>query len=215
METGTFYSNDMESYLLNHTSKEDDVLYSLNRHTHLKSLQPRMLSGPIQGKLLEFICRMLKPKKVLEIGTYTGYSALCMAKGMDSDSLLHTIEINDEVCEIAQSFFEKAGLSHRIKLHIGNALDIISTLNEKFDLVFIDGDKREYPEYLKVVLPLVKENGFIIADNILWGGKVLLYAPDDDYTKGVMDFNDMVAKDTSLEQVLLPLRDGIMLIRKL
>jgi predicted O-methyltransferase YrrM len=215
METGTFFSNDMENYLLNHTSKEDDVLYNLNRYTHLKSLQPRMLSGPIQGKLLELVCKMLKPKRVLEIGTYTGYSAICMAKGMDSDSLLHTIEINDEICEISQAFFEKAGLADRIKLHIGNALDVISILNEEFDLVLIDGDKREYPEYLRAVLPIVKTNGFIIADNVLWSGKVLLNEPDDDYTKGVMEFNDMVAKDTNLEQVLLPLRDGIMIIRKL
>ena len=215
METRSFHSHDLEEYLLSHSTPEDEVLYQLNRHTHLTSLHPRMLSGPLQGKLLEFIVSMINPHRVLEIGAYTGYSAICMAKGLSSDGHLHTIEINDEICEAAFTFFQKAGLENSITLHIGDALEIIPQLNEEFDLVLIDGDKREYPEYLRAVLPKVKNNGFIIADNVLWGEKVLLSAPDDDFTKGVMDFNSMVASDPTLEQVLLPLRDGLMLIRKI
>ncbi|MDX9846564.1 MAG: O-methyltransferase [Tenuifilaceae bacterium] len=215
MENELFYSNDMETYLLNHTSKEDEVLYELNRHTHLTNLQPRMLSGPIQGKLLEMISRMIKPRRILEIGTYTGYSAICMAKGLQPGGELHTIEINDEICDTAEAFFQKASMHDRIILHIGSALDVIPTLNEVFDLVLIDGDKRQYPEYLNLVLPLLSPSGYILADNVLWGGKVLLSEPDDLYTKGVMDFNDMVATNPALEQVLLPLRDGLMLIRKI
>ncbi len=174
-----------------------------------------MLSGPIQGKLLEMISRMIKPRMILEIGTYTGYSAICMAKGLQAGGQLHTVEINDEICETAQAFFQKANLHDRIILYIGSALDVIPTLNEEFDLVLIDGDKRQYPEYLNLVLPLLRPNGYILADNVLWGGKVLLPEPDDLYTKGVMDFNDIVAANPALEQVLLPLRDGLMLIRKI
>jgi caffeoyl-CoA O-methyltransferase len=215
METGTYHSNDLEDYLLKHTTKEDDVLYELNRHTHLTSLQPRMLSGPTQGKLLEMLSRMLAPKRILEIGTYTGYSALCLAKGLHDDGHLHTIEINDEICDTALAFFQKARIENKITLHVGNAIEIIPKLNEIFDLVLIDGDKRQYPDYLRIVLPILRVNGYIIADNVLWGGKVLLEQPDDLYTKGVMDFNTMVNDDPSLEQVLLPLRDGLMIIRKI
>ncbi|MDD3569071.1 MAG: O-methyltransferase [Bacteroidales bacterium] len=215
METGLYHSNDMEDYLLKHTTREDKVLYELNRHTHLTSLQPRMLSGPIQGKLLEMLSRMLRPHRILEIGTYTGYSALYLAKGLAEGGQLHTIEVNDEVCETALDFFRRAGVDSKITLHVGSALDIIPKLDEEFDLVLIDGDKRQYPQYLEMVLPKVKTNGYILADNVLWGGKVLLNEPDDAYTKGVMDFNDKVANAHNLEQVLLPLRDGIMLIRKL
>ena len=214
METSSYHSHDLEQYILNHTTPEDAVLYELNRHTHLTSLQPRMLSGPIQGKFLEFLVRMIDPHRILEIGTYTGYSAICMARGMNPDALLHTIEINDEICETAAAFFKKAELEHRITLHIGDAIEIINKIDEVFDMVLIDGDKREYPEYLKLILPKVKSNGFIVADNVLWGEKVLLNLPDDEYTKGVMEFNEKVRSDQNLEQVLLPLRDGIMLIRK-
>lgn len=215
MESGIYHSNDLEDYLLKHTTKEDDVLYELNRHTHLTSLQPRMLSGPTQGKLLEMLSRMLAPKRILEIGTYTGYSALCLAKGLQDDGHLHTIEINDEICDTALTFFQKARMENKITLHVGNAIDVIPTLNQTFDLVLIDGDKRQYPDYLRIVLPILRVNGYIIADNVLWGGKVLLNQPDDLYTKGVMNFNTMVNDDPSLEQVLLPLRDGLMIIRKI
>ena len=207
-------SNDMEEYILQHTSPEDSVLYELNRHTHLSNLQARMLSGPIQGKFLEMISRMVRPARILEIGTYTGYSAICLARGLAPGGHLHTIEINDETCDTAQDFFQKSGLENQITLHIGSALDIIPKLDFEFDLVLIDGDKRQYPKYLDLVLPKLTKNGYIIADNVLWGGKVLLPEPDDSYTKGVVDFNSMVAQNSLLEQVLLPLRDGLMLIRR-
>ena len=214
METSSYFSNDMEEYLLKHTSPEDSVLYELNRFTHLSNLQPRMLSGPIQGKFLEMISRMVRPMRILEIGTYTGYSAICLAKGLAPGGHLHTIEINDEICDTTQEFFQKAGLGNQITLHVGSAIDIVPRFDFEFDLVLIDGDKRQYPKYLDIVLPKLSKYGFIIADNVLWGDKVLLSVPDDNYTKGVVDFNRMVAEDDSLEQVLLPLRDGIMLIRK-
>ncbi|MDY0202024.1 MAG: O-methyltransferase [Bacteroidales bacterium] len=214
MESGLNLSNDMEEYILQHTSPEDSVLYELNRHTHLSNLQARMLSGPIQGKFLEMISRMVRPARILEIGTYTGYSAICLARGLAPGGHLHTIEINDETCDTAQDFFQKSGLENQITLHIGSALDIIPKLDFEFDLVLIDGDKRQYPKYLDLVLPKLTKNGYIIADNVLWGGKVLLPEPDDSYTKGVVDFNSMVAQNSSLEQVLLPLRDGLMLIRR-
>lgn len=208
-------NNDLEAYLLEHTSPEDDVLYELGRYTHLTGIHPRMLTGPIQGKLLELVCRMIKPVRILEIGTYTGYSAICMAKALASHARLHTIEINDEVCETALAFFQKAGLDHLITLHQGNAMEIIPQLHEEFDLVHIDGDKRQYPDYLKLVLPKVKPGGFIVADNVLWGDKVLFEQPDDAYTSGVKEFNAMVAQDERLEKVLLPIRDGLYLIYKI
>lgn len=214
MESGTFGNNDLEEYLLRHSSAEDSLLYELNRYTHLTHLHPRMLSGSIQGKLLELICYMFSPVRVLEIGTYTGYSAICMAKGLKPDAELHTIEINDEVCETAQKFFVKANLDKIITLHQGDALDIIPRMEGDFDLVLIDGDKRQYPDYLKVVLPRVRVGGIIIADNVLWGGKVLMQQPDDNYTKGVVDFNKLVAENDKLDKVLLPLRDGLTIIRK-
>ena len=214
MDTCLNNSNDMEEYILKHTSPEDSTLYELNRHTHLSNLQARMLSGPIQGKLLEMISRMVRPTNILEIGTYTGYSAICLAKGLALGGHLHTVEINDEVCDTAQDFFKKSGLDNQITLHVGSAIDIVPQLDYEFDLILIDGDKRQYPKYLEIVLPKLAKNGYIIADNVLWGGKVLLPKPDDNYTKGVVDFNRLVAEDKSLEQVLLQLRDGLMLIRK-
>lgn len=214
MESGTLGNNDLEEYLLKHSSAEDSLLYELRRYTHLTGIHPRMLSGPLQGKLLELICRMINPKRVLEIGTYTGYSAICMARGLNAVARLHTIEINDEVCETAFSYFQRANLSHIITLHQGDALEIIPGLDEVFDLVLIDGDKRQYPEYLQMVLPRVKAGGFILSDNVLWGEKVLKGEPDDLYTKGVLEFNRMVAQDDNLEKVLLPLRDGLFVIYK-
>ncbi|MDD4385386.1 MAG: O-methyltransferase [Bacteroidales bacterium] len=214
MEASTFGTNDLEEYLLRHSSAEDSLLYELRRHTHLTNLHPRMLCGPTQGKLLELICFMFKPSRVLEIGTYTGYSAICMAKGLNLGAELHTIEINDEVCDTAKEFFTKAKLDKVITLHQGDALDIIPKIEGDFDLVLIDGDKRQYPQYLKVILPRVRVGGIILADNVLWGGKVLLKQPDDSFTKGVVDFNKMVAENDKLDKVLLPLRDGLSIIRK-
>jgi len=210
-----FYFN-IEEYILNHSDAEDPILAELNRETNLKILRPRMLSGHLQGKILEMISKMIRPERILEIGTYTGYSAICMAKGLTENGILHSIEINDELEEIITKYIQKSGLQNKIKTHFGNALEIIPLLNETFDMVFIDGDKREYLEYYNLVLNFVNPGGFILADNVLWSGKVIeMETPDDEYTKGIFDFNNFLKNDTRVEKVILPLRDGLTLIRKL
>ncbi len=175
-----------------------------------------MLSGHIQGQLLKMVCRMINPKNILEIGTFTGYSAISMAEGLpDEVAHIDTIEIDDELQPVIEKFINKADLTNKITLHFGDARDIIPAIKKKFDLVFIDGDKRQYPEYYKLVFPLVKPGGYIIADNILWNGKVLdPETNNDEYTKGVIEFNKMVKDDKRVEKVILPFRDGLFLIRK-
>lgn len=210
-----FYFN-IEEYILNHSDKEDPILAELNRETNLKILRPRMLSGHLQGKVLEMISKMIQPEKILELGTYTGYSAICLAKGLKQNGILHTIEINDELEDFILKYIKKSGLEEKIKLHSGDAMKIIPQINEQFDLVFIDADKREYLAYYHIVLDYVKPGGFILADNVLWSGKVIeLEKPDDEYTKGIFEFNDFVKNDSRVEKVILPLRDGLTLIRKL
>jgi predicted O-methyltransferase YrrM len=205
----------IEDYILNHSDPEDPVLAELNRETNLKILRPRMLSGHLQGKMLEMISKMIRPQKILEIGTYTGYSAICLSKGLQKDGVLHTIEINDELEHFIRKYLQKANLENNIKLHIGNALKIIPDLEETFDLVFIDGDKRQYSEYYHTLFDYVKPGGFILADNVLWSGKVIkLESPDDEYTKGIFAFNELITKDNRVEKVIIPLRDGLTLIRK-
>ncbi|MDX9697714.1 MAG: O-methyltransferase, partial [Bacteroidales bacterium] len=190
-----FYFN-IEEYILNHSDDEDPLLAELNRETNLKILRPRMLSGHLQGKILEMISKMIRPERILEVGTYTSYSAICLAKGLMEDGILHTIEINDELEEIITKYIQKSGFQNQINVHFGNALEIIPTLNEMFDLVFIDGDKREYLAYYELVLNYLKPGGFILADNVLWSGKVIeLETPDDEYTKGIFDFNDFLKTD--------------------
>ncbi len=210
------HSEELEKYILDHTKAEDDLLAQLNRETHLKVIYPRMLSGHLQGKYLEMISHMIKPKSILEIGTYTGYSAICMAKGLSVDGILHTIEINPELNSFSEKYFEKAGLKYKIQQHTGSALDIIPHLNESFDLVFIDADKENYLAYYKLVFDKVNTGGFILADNALWDGKVLEnIKKQDKETKGIDVFNKYIQQDKNVENMLLPLRDGIMMIRKL
>jgi predicted O-methyltransferase YrrM len=207
---------DLEQYILNHIDEEDELLCELERYTHLHVLRPRMLSGHIQGSLLKMLCQMIQPEKIVELGTFTGYSAICMAKGTAPETHIHTIELNDELEAIIRKFICKAGLEKRITLHIGNALDIIPKIEGPFDLVFIDGDKRQYPQYYEAVFPRLKPGGYIIADNILWGGKVAMPGmPDDAYTKGIMDFNNIVRNDTRVEKTILPIRDGLSIIKKI
>jgi len=209
-----FYFN-IEEYILNHSDEEDPVLTELNRETNLKILRPRMLSGHLQGKVLEMISKMIHPEKILEIGTYTGYSAICLAKGLKQNGILHSIEINDELEDFILKYIKKAELEDKIKLHFGDARDIIPQINEQFDLVFIDADKREYIEYYNIVFDFVKHGGFILADNVLWSGKVInMKTPDDEYTKGIFEFNEFIKNDNRIEKVILPLRDGLTLIRK-
>ena len=207
--------NDFEQYLINHSSPEDEVLADLVRYTNLTTYNPRMLSGRQQGLFLQMICQMFKPKNVLEIGTFTGYSAICIARGINPDGHLDTVEVNDELEDIIKKYLQLAKVSNLVTLHIGNALEIITGLNKNYDLVFIDGDKREYPEYYKTILPKVKVGGFIIADNVLWNGKVIDPDSNDVHTNAIMEFNRMVQDDKSVENVLLPMRDGLMLIRKI
>lgn len=210
----------LEQYIHTHTSPEEELLKELDRQTHLKVVQPRMLSGHIQGKLLEMVVRMLRPRHILEIGTFTGYSALCMAAGLDEEGRLDTIEVDDELEDIATSFFKRSALGHKIRHHVGSALEIAPKLGTEFDLVFIDGDKREYPDYYRMLMgdqdgrPLVHSRSFLLADNILWYGKVVQpVAHGDRHTQQILEFNRMVSEDPRVENVIIPIRDGLNLIR--
>jgi predicted O-methyltransferase YrrM len=206
----------IESYCESHTTSESDLLYSLNRETHLKILRPRMLSGQLQGRFLAMISKMLKPENILEIGTYTGYTALCLAEGLQPHGALHTIEVDEELENIITKHFNQSVHKEKLHLHIGNALEIIPALNKIWDLVFIDAEKTEYLQYYEMVFPYIKKGGFIIADNVLWNGKVTEdVAKHDIDTQAIMKFNNYIQNDPRVENVLLPLRDGIMLIEKL
>ncbi len=205
----------LENYILAHIDEEDSVLQELERDTFLNVLCPRMLSGHVQGSMLTMLSQMIHPKRILEIGTYTGYSAICLAKGLQDHGYLHTIEINDELESMAQKYFEKAGLQHKILQHIGDAKEVIPNLQEYFDLVFIDGDKRDYVAYFDLVIDKVPPGGMLIADNILWSGKVMEKVdPKDEQTQGILAFNKKVKDDPRVRQTIMPLRDGLMLIRK-
>ncbi|MFZ0471567.1 MAG: O-methyltransferase [Bacteroidales bacterium] len=206
---------ELDKYIKEHSTPEDKVLEELYRQTHLYVVNPNMASGHIQGKFLEMLSFMIHPSRILEIGTYTGYSAICLARGLKSGGQLHTIEINDELNEMSTHYFALAGLADRVTLHTGRAQDVIPEMKYIFDLVFIDGDKREYCEYYDLVFEKVRKGGFIIADNVLWGGKVEGgEALKDPQTKGVVMFNEMVRSDPRVEKIVLPLRDGLMIIRK-
>lgn len=205
----------IEKYILNHTSPEEDYLYELDRETNLNVLRSRMLSGHLQGQILSMISCMIKPSCILEIGTFTGYSALCLAKGLAEGGQLHTIEIDDELESISQKYFLKSGMADRIIQHIGDARKIIPTIEQPFDLVFIDADKKEYCEYYKLIIDRVPVGGFILADNVLWDGKVVdPTAASEEQTRGILDFNDLIQRDRRVKNVILPVRDGIMLVQK-
>ncbi|MBK3518346.1 O-methyltransferase [Carboxylicivirga marina] len=211
----TNYSIDLEQYILNHIEEEDGVLKELNRQTHIQMLQPRMLSGHLQGQILKMLCQMMNPSNVLEIGTFTGYSAISMAKGLSEGAHIDTIEVNDENEAFIQSFIDKAHLSDVISLYIGSAIDVIPNLDKKYDLVFMDGDKRQYSNYYDLVFDKLNKGGYILADNVLWDGKVVdELQPNDSYTREILAFNKKVKDDTRVEKVILPFRDGITLIRK-
>jgi len=204
----------LQQYLLDHTTPEDPVLEDLYRQTHIRFINPNMASGHLQGKVLEFISMMIRPENILEIGTFTGYSAICLSKGLRSGGKLVTIEINDELTAFSRSYFHKAGAELKITQLTGNALDLIPGIDLFFDLVFIDGDKREYIDYYRLIIDKVKPGGFILADNVLWGGKVLETETTDPQARGIISFNEMIRKEIIIENVILPLRDGLMLIRK-
>ena len=205
----------LEDYITSHSDSEPEYLAKINRATHLRMINPRMLSGHFQGRVLTMFCHMIKPEKVLEIGTFTGYSALCMAEGMPENGVLHTIDCDDELESFILQNFAGSPFGNKIKLHLGNALKVIESMHEIFDLVFIDADKLEYKAYFEAILPKVKQGGFILVDNTLWDGKVLKTADEKDKdTLAIQGFNDFIAKDSRIEKVLLPIRDGLTLMRK-
>lgn len=203
-------------YCVDHSSPEDDMLAHINRQTNLKVLKPRMLSGPVQGKFLELISKMLRPQLALEIGTYTGYASICMARGLRRDGKLITLDINEELETMVKTFFQRAGMENQIDYRIGNALELIPKIEGKFDLVFIDADKVNYANYYDMVVERMSQGGIILADNILWSGKVLAQYRKklDKDTQAILDFNEKVQNDPRVENVILPIRDGIMMARK-
>lgn len=201
-------------YCLAHTSKLDALLLELERETHLRTLSPQMLSGSYQGQLLRFFSLMIQPRRVLEIGTFTGYAAICMAEGLADDGLLHTIEVNDELGWLIRKYVQKAGLEEKVRLHLGDAAAIIPMLDEVFDLVFLDAGKLDYLPHYEMVLPKTRPGGFLLADNVLWDGKVVSGDEKDETARALRAFNDFVQKDSRVENILLPVRDGMMLMRK-
>ncbi|MCB9017720.1 MAG: class I SAM-dependent methyltransferase [Paludibacteraceae bacterium] len=205
----------LEEYILRHIDEEPAILKQLTRDTNLYTLKPRMLSGHLQGRMLKMFCNMVSPTNILEIGTFTGYSALCMAESLKEGGMLHTIEVNDEMEEFLARVFSESGYADRIQLHIGDAIKIIPEIDAFFDVAFIDGNKRHYVEYFDVVYPKMKVGGVMIADNTLWDAHVLEEDSKDAQTLGIKRFNDMVATDERVEKVIVPVRDGMTLIRKI
>jgi caffeoyl-CoA O-methyltransferase len=206
----------IEQYVGSHTREESDVLKKLNRETHAKVLMPHMLSGHVQGSFLKMISCMVNPSQILEVGTFTGYSSICLAGGLKEGGLIHTIDINEELLPIALRYIKEAGMENKIKTYTGNALNIIPTLNYTFDIVFIDADKTNYSKYYELAIGKVRNGGFIIADNVLWSGKVTeALQKSDDETRAIMQYNDMITRDPRVENVLVPIRDGLMIARKI
>ena len=210
-----FTDKNIVNYSLEHSDEEDEVLSELQRETHLTFLSPRMLSGHLQGKLLTMLSASIQAKSILEIGTYTGYSAICLAKGLSEDGKLITIDINEETETIAKKYFLKSGLNNKIEIKIGNALNLLPDLKMQFDLVFIDADKKNYLNYYHLIFDKVRQGGLIIADNVLWSGKVLDETIHKDAdTKSIIEFNAFIKKDERIEKLLLPVRDGLFIMRK-
>jgi len=206
---------DLDEYIEAHIDPEPEHLHALYRRTHLTRLYPRMCSGHAQGRMLAMLSQMIAPKRVLELGTFSGYSALCIAEGMAEGGQLHTVEIDDEAEDELRELFAAAPGGDKIILHIGDAEVVIPTLEGNWDLVFIDANKRNYCDYYRLVYPQVRKGGYIIADNTLWDGKVVDASSHDPQTQGIIEFNDLVASDCSVEKVILPIRDGMTIIRKI
>ena len=208
-------NENIEKYITAHCSDEETLLTELNRETYLKALNPRMISGHPQGKVLELLSKIICPKFILELGTYTGYSAICLAKGLQPDGHLHTIERNDEIIKFPRSYFQKAGLNNKITIHTGDALEIIPQLPESFDLIFMDADKQQYPDYYALCIDKLNPGGVMLADNVLWSGKVVeTEAYNEPDTSGILKFNKLVKSDERVEVIILPIRDGLSVIRK-
>ncbi|KGE14521.1 O-methyltransferase [Sphingobacterium deserti] len=203
----------LAAYLENTCDAENDLLKQVNRETHLKETMPHMLSGHFQGRVLAMLSKLVKPKRILEIGTFTGYATLCLAEGLDSEGLIYTIDINEEQQERVQNYFDASPFATKIKYYIGDAADVIAELKEEFDIVFIDADKRNNLFYYETLIPHVPRGGLILIDNVLWKGRVLSDEPDSQ-TKKVIELNEFLAKDTRVEKLILPIRDGLFVLRK-
>ena len=209
---------ELEDYILKHIDAEGEALYKLNRETHLYHLRPRMCSGHLQGRMLKMMVRMIRPQHILELGTFTGYSAICLASALPEGGILDTLELNDELEDLILEGFSKAGLEDRIRLHIGDCRELLAAMpsDRIYDLIYIDANKRDYCEYYDLVFPHLKTGGWILADNVLWDGKVCAEKPSADrQTQGILRFNEMVASDPRVENVILPIRDGLNIIRKI
>lgn len=210
-----FISEKLNDYIKKHSNKESDLLKELSRETKLKTLNSRMLSGSYQGRILSMISKLTKPKYILEIGTYTGYSSLCLAEGMKNDGELHTIDKNEELYDFQKKYFNKSGYGDKIFQHLGNALELIQTINKKFDLIFLDADKENYAKYLELLVNKLNTNGILVTDNVLWSGKVTMPISDEDLsTQEINKFNKLLNQRTDMETIILPIRDGISISRK-
>lgn len=209
-----FLPEEIASYSLTHTEDESKLLKELNRETYLKVMNPRMLSGHLQGRVLSMISNMIEPEKIIEIGTYTGYSALCLSEGLKNNGQLHTIDINEEYASIANKYFIKSKWKNNIIQHIGSASEIIPKINQKFQLAFIDADKENYINYIKLIFEKIDVGGYIIADNVLWSGKIINKEQDEE-TKALANFNTYIKKNSKLKSILLPIRDGLMISKKI
>ena len=209
-----FLSEELENYVAQHTEDEPLLLQELNKRTHLNVLQPRMISGHFQGRFLSLLSKMVQPRTILEIGTYTGYATLCLAEGLHPEGVLHTIDIKEELTDLQREFFDRSGYGSQIVQHLGKAADIIPALNTTFDLVFIDADKQNYAHYFDLVIEKMNRGGIILSDNVLWSGKVVEEVkPNDKHTQALMAYNQKIKDDPRVETVLLPIRDGITLSR--
>ena len=209
-----FLPEKIDQYVVSHSQQEPKVLQELSKETWQKVLNPRMLSGAFQGRILSMISKLIQPKNVLEIGTYTGYSAICIAEGLVDKGVIHTLDKNEELEDLQNKYFEKSGYRNEIKQHFGNALEIIPTLKEKFDLVFIDADKSNYPKYFDLIIDKMNSGGIILSDNVLWSGKVVEELdPKDKDTKALLSYNKLLNSDERVETVLLPIRDGLTISR--
>src|SRR5690554_276795 len=209
-----FISEELENYVVMHSEEEPKLLAELNRETHQKILKPRMLSGHFQGRVLSMLSKLVHPRHILEIGTYTGYATLCLAEGLQEQGTIDTLDNNEELVDFQRKYFDKSEYGNRIFQHLGNALHIIPTLDKKFDLVFIDADKENYINYFNVILPKMNKGGIILSDNVLWSGKVLQEVkPNDRSTKTLLEHNKILKEDDRLQTVLLPIRDGLTVSR--
>lgn len=209
-------TEELEEYCEAHSTPESDLLYRLNRETNLKCIKPRMISGHLQGRLLSFISQMMRPKRILEIGTYTGYATLCLAEGLTDEGRIDTIEIDEELEEMIRRYFSQSDYKEKITLHVGDALQVLKQLDATWDLVFMDAEKDDYIAYYELVMPRLRQGGIILADNVLWSGKVIqTVKTSDKETRALMKFNDYVLTDERVKNFLLPFRDGIMVIEKL